>query len=95
MGISSHLLDPVTEGLEEQLRSYLAYFQKRDEEILRYIAEGVDTVKELAQIPIIYPRIPHPVYLVFEEFMIDKHIDLLSKNDRVLLEDGHLQVLRT
>lgn len=95
MGISSHLLDPVTEGLEEQLRSYLAFFEKRDEEILHHIAEGVDTVKQLAQIPIIYPRIPYSVYLLFEEIMLDKHVELLSKNDRVLLENEHIQVLRT
>ncbi len=95
MGISSHLLDPVTENLEAQLESYLALFQNRDEQILNHITEGVNTVKELSKIPIIYPRIPHPAYLVFEEIMIDKHIDLLSKQDHVLLEDGQLQVLRT
>lgn len=95
MGISSHLLEPVTDNLEEQLRWYLGFFQKRDEEILNYIATGKDTVKELARIPIIYPRIPHPAYHVFEEFMIDKHIELLCKTDRVALEEGHLQVLRS
>ncbi len=94
MGISSHLLDPVTEGLDEQLRSYLAFFDKRDEEILRYIAEGVDTVKQLAQVPIIYPRIPYSVYLLFEKIMIDKHIEFLTKNDLVLLEEGHIQIQR-
>lgn len=94
MGISSHLLDPVTENLEEKLRRYLAYFQERDEEILKLIADGLDTVKQLARKPIIYPRIPHPVYLLFEELMIDKHIDLLIKKDLVTLENGHLQVLR-
>ncbi|MBY8996147.1 MAG: MBL fold metallo-hydrolase [Candidatus Thorarchaeota archaeon] len=94
MGISSHLLDPVTEGLDEQLRSYLAFFDKRDEEILHHIGEGVDTVKQLAQVPIIYPRIPYSVYLLFEEIMLDKHIEFLSKNDLVLLEDGHIQLQR-
>ncbi len=94
MGISSHLLNPVTKGLEEQLRWYMTFFQKRDKDILQHIAAGKDTVKELAQIPIIYPRIPHPAYLVFEELMLDKHIELLSKNDLVILEDGHLQVPR-
>lgn len=95
MGVSSHLLDPVTDDLEEQLKWYMAFFEKRDDEILKHIANGKDTIKELAQIPIIYPRIPHPVYHVFEEFMIDKHIELLTKNDRVTLEDGHLQVLKS
>ena len=95
MGINSHLLNPVTDELEEQLSRYLAFFQQRDDEILHKIAEGVDTVKQLAQIPIIYPRIPHPVYFLFEEIMLDKHIEFLSKKDLVLLEDGQLQVLRT
>ena len=95
MGISSHLLDPVICGLEEQLERYLAFFQKRDEEILHRITEGVDTVKKLAQIPIIYPRIPHPVYFAFEEFMLEKHIQLLVKNDLVLREGGHLRLQRT
>lgn len=95
MGISSHLLDPVTEKLDEQLRNYLAYFDQRDEEILHHIEEGADTVKQLAQIPIVYPKISNPVYLLFEEIMLDKHIEHLSKSDRVLLEDGHLQVLKS
>jgi glyoxylase-like metal-dependent hydrolase (beta-lactamase superfamily II) len=51
MGISSHLLEPVTVGLREQLEKYLAFFQKRDDEILRHIAAGVDTVKQLSHIP--------------------------------------------
>jgi glyoxylase-like metal-dependent hydrolase (beta-lactamase superfamily II) len=95
MGISSHLLDPVTERLEAHLERYLIFFQKRDEQILKHIAEGVNTVKDLAKIPIIYPRIPHPAYLVFEEIMLGKHIELLSKSDLVLHEGGYLQVLRT
>jgi glyoxylase-like metal-dependent hydrolase (beta-lactamase superfamily II) len=92
MGISSHLLDPVTENLEEQLRRYLAYFEERDEEILKLIADGFDTVEQLARRPIIYPRIPHPVYLLFEKLMIEKHIELLVKKDLVILEAGHVQI---
>jgi hypothetical protein len=95
MGISSHLLDPVTEGLDEQLKSYLTYFDQRDDEILHHIAEGVDTVKQLAQIPVVYPKIPYPVYILFEEIMIDKHIEFLSENDRVHIEDGHIQVQKS
>jgi glyoxylase-like metal-dependent hydrolase (beta-lactamase superfamily II) len=92
MGISSHLIEPVTVGLKEQLEKYLAFFQKRDEEILRYVSEGVDTVKKLSQIPIIYPRIPHPVYYAFEEFMLEKHITLLEEKGLIVREEGHLRV---
>ncbi|MFW9834158.1 MAG: MBL fold metallo-hydrolase [Candidatus Thorarchaeota archaeon] len=92
MGISSHLLDPVTESLEEKLKRYLAYFEERDEEILKLIADGFDNIEQLARRPIIYPRIPHPVYLLFERFMIEKHIELLVKKDLVILEAGHVQI---
>jgi glyoxylase-like metal-dependent hydrolase (beta-lactamase superfamily II) len=92
MGISSHLIEPVTVGLKEQLEKYLAFFQKRDEEILRHVSEGVDTVKRLSQIPIIYPRIPHPVYYAFEEFMLEKHITLLEEKGLIVREEGHLRV---
>ncbi len=92
MGISSHLLEPVTDGLGKQLERFLAFFQQRDEEILRHIAEGVNTVKKLSKIPIIYPRIPHPVYFAFEEFMLEKHIELLEKKGSVIREEGHLEI---
>jgi glyoxylase-like metal-dependent hydrolase (beta-lactamase superfamily II) len=94
MGISSHLIEPVTVGLKEQLENYLSYFQKRDDEILRRIAAGAETVKELSQVPIIYPRIPHPVYYAFEEFMLEKHLSLLEKKGQIVREDGHLRVQR-
>ncbi|MFW9788378.1 MAG: MBL fold metallo-hydrolase [Candidatus Thorarchaeota archaeon] len=95
MGISSHLISPVTDEIGHQLERFLTFFQKRDDAILNCIAEGVDTIKQLAQTPIIYPRIPYPVYLLFEEIMLGKHVERLSRMDLVLIEDGHLQVLRS
>ena len=95
IGISSHLVDPVTKGLEEKLLLYLADFQKRDTKILKHIDNGVNTVKELAQIPIIYPRIPFPIYYLFEEIMIEKHIELLIEKDLVNDEDGQLSLQRS
>jgi glyoxylase-like metal-dependent hydrolase (beta-lactamase superfamily II) len=94
MGISSHLLNPLTTGLRERLEKYLAYFQKRDDDILYHIAAGADTVEKLSHLPIIYPRIPHPVYYAFEKLMLEKHISLLEEKELVLREDRHLSVLR-
>ncbi len=94
VGISSHLLEPVTDGLREQLERFLAFFQQRDEEILHHIAEGVNNVKKLSKIPIIYPRIPHPVYFAFEEFMLEKHIELLEKMGLIIQEEGRLEIQR-
>ncbi|MFX1483382.1 MAG: hypothetical protein ACFFCP_09355, partial [Promethearchaeota archaeon] len=95
MGISSHLLDPVTVGLQERLKDYLEFFQKRDDEIIQKIADGFDTVKKLSKIPIIYPRIPHPVYYAFEEFMLEKHLELLAEKDLIIREGDHLRIQRS
>jgi hypothetical protein len=43
-------------------------------------------------VPAIYPRIPHEVFLTFEEIMLEKHVDILSEKGLVLIEDGRLQV---
>ena len=95
MGISSHLIDPVTEGLEDQLLSYSAHFEKRDEKIIKHIIEGVNTLEKLSRVPIIYPRIPYEVYFLFEELMLKKHIDLMVENGSVVCENGQLSVLRS
>jgi glyoxylase-like metal-dependent hydrolase (beta-lactamase superfamily II) len=95
MGISSHLIDPVTEELENRLIKYLEAFQKRDEKILKNIIKGIDTVEKLAQVPIIYPRIPYPIYYLFEEYMLKKHIDLMIDKGLVVCEHGRLYVQRT
>ena len=94
MGISSHLLDPVTEGLEEKLLRYSADFEKRNEKIINHITKGVDTLEKLTRVPIIYPRIPYEVYFLFEELMLKKHIELLIKRGLVSLENDKLCVLR-
>jgi hypothetical protein len=94
VGISSHLIDPVTDELESRLRSYLAIFHEHDERIVRNIAEGADTVKKHAHIPTIYPIIPSPCYIAFEEFMLEKHIDLLVKKGRITSENGRLSIER-
>ncbi len=91
-GISSHLLDPVTENLHDRLVDFEAAFDQRDERILKLISQGHDTIEKLSQVPAIYPRIPHEVYLTFEEIMIEKHVDLLSEKGLILVEDGRLQL---
>jgi glyoxylase-like metal-dependent hydrolase (beta-lactamase superfamily II) len=87
-GISSHLIDPVTENLDKQLRRYLSIFSQREERILENISNGINTLEKLKHKPTIYPRIPLPAYLVFEQFMLEKHLELLSKNDMIQDENG-------
>ena len=88
IGISSHLVDPVTEGLDSRLRRYLTIFDERENRIIENIANGINTLERLTHKPTIYPRIPLPAYLVFEQFMLEKHLELLMRNNRVSEEGG-------
>ena len=91
-GISSHLLDPVIENLRERLVDFDAAFDQRDKRILELISQGHDTIEKLGQVPAIYPRIPHEVFLTFEEIMLEKHVELLSEKELILVEDNRLQI---
>jgi glyoxylase-like metal-dependent hydrolase (beta-lactamase superfamily II) len=86
-GISSHLLNPVTDGLYSRLREFLDAFEVREAKILKNISEGYDTLEKLTRLPTIYPRIPDEVFLVFEEFMVQKHLVALIE-DAKIIQDG-------
>jgi glyoxylase-like metal-dependent hydrolase (beta-lactamase superfamily II) len=86
--ITSHLLNPVTEGIQDRFKEYLEIFDKREKRILENIKQGYDTVKELASVPTIYPRIPFNAYLIFEEIMIEKHLESMIKDEIIYEENG-------
>ncbi len=92
VGISSHLINPVSEGLDERLRAFRAIFDEREQRILDNISKGIDTIEKLTKAPTIYPRIPMDVYYAFEMFMLEKHIELL-KRDGILREENKRFVL--
>ncbi len=75
VGISSHLLNPIETNLRERLLQYLAIFDEREQRIIQNIRQGINTIRSLARVPTIYPRIPMDAYLIFEEYMLEKHID--------------------
>lgn len=91
-GISSHLIDPVSENLVERLENYLSVFGRREKAIINNIANGYNTLEKLVRIPTIYPRIPDEVYYVFEEFMLNKHLELLIREEKVSDNNGVLKV---
>ncbi|TFF96653.1 MBL fold metallo-hydrolase [Candidatus Thorarchaeota archaeon] len=93
MGISSHLLHPVTHDLVDQLGDYLHEFDRRDRAIMNAIGNGFDTIEKLKHRPTIYPRIPHNLYYIFEEFMLRKHIDELVVRGLIEREDSMLQLV--
>ncbi|MGY5852427.1 MAG: MBL fold metallo-hydrolase [Candidatus Thorarchaeota archaeon] len=94
VALSSHLLDPVTESVQEQLQRYLDIFDERDERILTNLADGHDTVEKLALVPTIYPRIPHDLFYIFEEIMLEKHLEVMIQNDVVKKEDSRYKIVR-
>jgi hypothetical protein len=93
-GISSHRIKPISEGLDSELRRYLAIFDQREERILSNIERGFDTVEKLSGVPTIYPRIPYDLYMAFEEFMLEKHIELLVKRGVLEDKDGNLKIVK-
>jgi hypothetical protein len=92
VGISSHLIDPVTEDLDNRLKRYLAIFDERENRILENITNGTDTLEKMTHKPTIYPRIPLPAYLVFEQFMLEKHLELLVRNNKVVEDEGRFSI---
>jgi glyoxylase-like metal-dependent hydrolase (beta-lactamase superfamily II) len=94
LGISSHLMDPVVEDLDDRLRLYLRHFDDREERVIRHISQGHDTLEKLMQVPTIYPSIPEDVFLVFEEFMLKKHLEILLDDGRVSEDQGVFSIER-
>ncbi len=94
MGISGHLLDPVTEDLRGRLAEFLGVFDKRDKRILELVAQGHNTLDKLSSLPTIYPRIPNDLFYIFEEFMLRKHIDRLAERGLLTERNGYLKVKR-
>lgn len=93
MIVSGHLQEPIAEGIENKLRIYLNKMDERDDDILRLVSKGYDTVEKLASRPTIYPRIPRNLFLVFEEFMLQKHIESLKRRGLLSIsETGILQI---
>lgn len=91
-GISSHLINPVTENLDTRLRQYRTIFDEREARVIENITRGIDTIEELAKQPTIYPRIPRDAYYTFEIFMIEKHIEVLEKRGVISSNNGKLSI---
>jgi glyoxylase-like metal-dependent hydrolase (beta-lactamase superfamily II) len=94
MGISSHLVEPVSKNLVNRLEDYDNHFYAREKRVIGNLAAGFDTIEALAGVPTIYPRIPHDVYLIFEIFMLQKHLEVLERKDMVSIEDERVNLLR-
>jgi glyoxylase-like metal-dependent hydrolase (beta-lactamase superfamily II) len=90
VGISSHRINPITDDLSSELQRYLSIIDEREKRVLDNIAKGCNTLEQLASVPTIYPRIPYDLYMVFETFMLQKHIELSKKNGDITEKNGIL-----
>jgi hypothetical protein len=93
-GISSHLIDPVTEDLERRLRAFAEVFGERERRVLDNISNGIDTIEKMSLKPTIYRRFPMELYRAFEIFMLEKHVELLKNRGQIIEEDGCLKTER-
>ncbi|TXT57458.1 MAG: Hydroxyacylglutathione hydrolase [Candidatus Thorarchaeota archaeon] len=94
IGISSHLLNPVEDALQERLEEFYTVFNQREKRIIENIKNGLDTVGKLSKAPTIYPRIPLDLFLIFEEFMVRKHVDQLKSKGIIRQEEEKLMIER-
>jgi ribonuclease/clavin/mitogillin len=92
VGISSHLIDLITDDIDERLRKFREVFDEREKRMLENITKGIDTIEKLFRKPTIYPRIPRDIYYVFEMIMIEKHIEILKKEGKIVEENGHFKI---
>ncbi|MFX1473818.1 MAG: MBL fold metallo-hydrolase [Promethearchaeota archaeon] len=95
VGISSHLLDVVTNDLSNRLVQFADIIEKREKKILKNISDGYDTLEKLVQLPTIYPRIPEVIFEIFEEFMVKKHLEILVEDGKVIQDGSQYRIERS
>ncbi|MHA2004458.1 MAG: hypothetical protein ACW960_10160, partial [Candidatus Thorarchaeota archaeon] len=56
---------------------YSRQFDIRDDLVHLAIADGAKTIDEITMTPIVYPSLTNPVFLYFEKWMIEHHVNSL------------------
>lgn len=88
--ISGHLTNPLIENYRSALKSYELQIDMRDDFILMAISGGAGTVDEITLTPIIYKSLSNLVYLQFEKWMIEHHVNSLVVKKQVVIENERL-----
>ncbi|MHA1925232.1 MAG: MBL fold metallo-hydrolase [Candidatus Thorarchaeota archaeon] len=89
--ISGHLKDPVITNYKPALEAYSRQFDIRDDLVHLAITDGAETIDEITMTPIIYPSLTNPVFLYFEKWMIEHHVNDLIDKGLVEEHSGHLK----
>ncbi|MFW9920006.1 MAG: MBL fold metallo-hydrolase [Candidatus Thorarchaeota archaeon] len=85
--ISGHLADPLVEDYKGALKSYELQIDMRDDFVLMAISGGAGTIDEITMTPIIYRSLSNLVFLQFEKWMIEHHVNSLVVEKLVAVED--------
>lgn len=75
--ISGHLKSPIVEDYKTALEAYQRQFDIREDMVLAAIMSGASSIPEITMNPIIYPSLTHPVFMQFERWMIEHHVESL------------------
>jgi len=75
--ISGHLKNPIIEDYKTALEAYQRQFDIREDMVLAAIMSGASSIPEITMNPIIYPSLTHPVFMQFERWMIEHHVESL------------------
>ncbi len=78
--ISGHLKEPIIEDYKTALSAYQRQFDIREDMVLAAIMGGAISIPEITMNPIIYPSLANPVFLQFESWMIEHHVESLLTN---------------
>ncbi len=94
--ISSHgerVYEP--EKFLEKLDRFTQAFQKREDKVLEALQTGSKNLEELSKIGIIYKSsyLNDPLKACFERQMIQKHLDRLLKQKKLILTDEHYTLI--
>jgi glyoxylase-like metal-dependent hydrolase (beta-lactamase superfamily II) len=86
--ISGHLREPLVENYKTALAAYEKQIDIREDLVLTAIMSGAKTIDDITMNPIIYPSLTDPVYLQFETWMIEHHINSLVVRNLIEEKEG-------
>jgi hydroxyacylglutathione hydrolase len=84
--VSGHLEQPLLREFKDPLKSYLRQFDIREDLVMLEIAGGARNLSEIMANPLIYPSLSNPVFLYFEKWMIEHHIQELIEKGKVWMK---------
>ncbi|MGY5875120.1 MAG: MBL fold metallo-hydrolase [Candidatus Thorarchaeota archaeon] len=88
--ISGHLEEPLITDYHQRLEEYWDFVRVREKKVLQAIMAGARSLDEIVSTPIIYPSLLSAVFIQFEKWMIELHIDSLILKGEIEDNDGIL-----